>query len=30
MYAYSIGKRNPPEDWLKRAATAMGLDGVGL
>lgn len=25
VYAYSMGKRNPPDEWLEKAATAMGL-----
>lgn len=25
VYAYSMGKRNPPDEWLDRAARAMGL-----
>ena len=24
VYAYSIGKRRPTDEWLERAATALG------
>lgn len=29
VYAYSIGKRNPPDEWLGRVADALGLAPAG-
>lgn len=28
VYAYSIGKRTPPDEWLAKAAQAMGLEFI--
>lgn len=26
IYAYSTGKRRPPDEWIERALAAMGLE----
>lgn len=28
VYSYSQGKRTPPDEWLERAATALGVEAA--